>query len=250
MYFIVPIYIPHHTTPIIILTPSLTPYMYRGYIAVVNRSQKDIQDGLPIRQGLTKELAFFQSHNKYRQCISKCGTVNLSRALNQILMHHIRDCLPDIKSKITSQYLTYQFTIVQFSVDVYIYVVMRMIFSLQYDVYTLSWHCVWSCVHTNNIHYIFTIYSCTIPCSYTPIYTYTEMMVGVAASLEALGDAGDGLLALGPTLLKIISKFATNVATRCVQYSVSMVYRVCVVYSCSIWKVYIQCLAYNLQTIV
>ena len=42
------------------------------------------------------------------------------------------------------------------------------------------------------------------------------MMVGVAASLEALGDAGDGLLALGPTLLKIISKFATNVATRCV----------------------------------
>ena len=98
---------PHSTHHISDPSPLIHPLYYRGYIAVVNRSQKDIQDGLPIRQGLTKELAFFQSHNKYRTCISKCGTVNLSRALNQILMHHIRDCLPDIKSKITSEYCVY-----------------------------------------------------------------------------------------------------------------------------------------------
>ena len=69
---------------------------------MVNRSQKDINDDLPIRQGLLKEQKFFQSHPKYRDILAKCGTVNLARSLNQILMLHIRDCLPDIKSRIMS----------------------------------------------------------------------------------------------------------------------------------------------------
>jgi dynamin 1-like protein len=72
----------------------------RGYIAVVNRSQKDIQENVPIRQGLAKEQVFFQEHPKYRALLSKCGTSNMARTLNQILMMHIRDCLPEIKSKI------------------------------------------------------------------------------------------------------------------------------------------------------
>ena len=73
----------------------------KGYIAVVNRSQKDIQDGLPIRSGLKKETEYFQSHPKYRSYLSKCGTGNLTRTLNSILMHHIRDTLPDLKSKVS-----------------------------------------------------------------------------------------------------------------------------------------------------
>jgi len=72
----------------------------RGYIAVVNRSQKDIQDNLPIRKGLAKEMKFFQTHVKYRNYLSKCGTANMTRCLNQMLMHHIKECLPEIKSKI------------------------------------------------------------------------------------------------------------------------------------------------------
>ena len=75
-------------------------FIFRGYVAVVNRSQKDINDDLPIRQGLIKEQKFFQSHPKYRDILSKCGTTNLARSLNQILMLHIRDCLPDIKARI------------------------------------------------------------------------------------------------------------------------------------------------------
>jgi len=86
-----------------ILANRLIP-LKKGYIAVVNRSQQDIQDGLPIRQGLGRETGFFSSHPKYRTCLSKCGTANLARSLSQILMHHIRDCLPDIKSRITSKY--------------------------------------------------------------------------------------------------------------------------------------------------
>jgi dynamin 1-like protein len=84
-----------------ILANRVVP-LRRGYVAVVNRSQKDINDDLPIRQGLLKEQKFFQSHPKYRSMLSKCGTTNLARTLNQILMLHIRDCLPDIKSRIMS----------------------------------------------------------------------------------------------------------------------------------------------------
>lgn len=82
-----------------VLSNKVVP-LQRGYIAVVNRSQRDIQERLPIRKGLAKEQAYFQSHPKYRQALPQCGTVNLARTLNHILMHHIRDCLPEIKSKI------------------------------------------------------------------------------------------------------------------------------------------------------
>lgn len=67
---------------------------------MINRSQKDIAEGVPIRKGLAKEAGFFSAHPKYRTMITKCGTANLARSLNQILMLHIRDCLPEIKSKI------------------------------------------------------------------------------------------------------------------------------------------------------
>ena len=87
-----------NTSPLSFL--YLLTLLHSGYVAVVNRSQKDINDELPIRQGLLKEQKFFQSHPKYRDILSKCGTVNLARSLNQILMLHIRDCLPDIKSRI------------------------------------------------------------------------------------------------------------------------------------------------------
>lgn len=53
-----------------------------------------------INKGLAKESQYFQTHPKYRHYLSKCGTSNMSRCLNQMLMHHIRDCLPEIKSNI------------------------------------------------------------------------------------------------------------------------------------------------------
>ena len=76
----------------------------RGYIAVVNRGQKDILSELSIRDGLKKEERYFRKHPIYssdRALLSKCGTSHLSKALNIMLMHHIRDCLPDLKARIT-----------------------------------------------------------------------------------------------------------------------------------------------------
>jgi dynamin 1-like protein len=72
----------------------------RGYVAIINRSQQDIINKVTVRQGLAKEQQFFSSHPKYRGILNKCGTITMTTRLNQILMHHIRDCLPGIRSKI------------------------------------------------------------------------------------------------------------------------------------------------------
>jgi dynamin 1-like protein len=89
----------HGTDASEILNNRVIP-LRRGYIAVVNRSQKEIKDNRSIRDGLKKEYNYFQTHPRYRTMPSKCGTQNLARTLNQILHHHIRDTLPEIKSKI------------------------------------------------------------------------------------------------------------------------------------------------------
>ena len=77
----------------------------RGYIATVNRGQKDINEDLSIRVGLQKEEEFFRTHPVYsrdRNLHGKCGTRILAKTLNNILMHHIRDVLPDLKNRITT----------------------------------------------------------------------------------------------------------------------------------------------------
>lgn len=84
-----------------ILNNKVIP-LRKGYIAIINRSQKDIQENVSIRKGLTKEQTFFQTNPSYRAISSKCGTKNLSRTLNQILMAHIRECLPEIKATINN----------------------------------------------------------------------------------------------------------------------------------------------------
>mmetsp|Transcript_17925 Transcript_17925/g.36371 ORF Transcript_17925/g.36371 Transcript_17925/m.36371 type:complete len:776 (-) Transcript_17925:35-2362(-) len=73
----------------------------RGYVGVINRGQRDISQRKSITEGLRKEMEFFKSHPAYRSLQHRCGTTNLSKMLNSILMHHIRDCLPEIKNRIT-----------------------------------------------------------------------------------------------------------------------------------------------------
>jgi len=73
----------------------------RGYVGVINRGQRDITQKRSIREGLKKEMEFFKNHPSYRSLSHRCGTATLSKMLNSILMHHIRDCLPEIKNRIT-----------------------------------------------------------------------------------------------------------------------------------------------------
>eukprot|EP00978_Attheya_sp_CCMP212_P001582 scaffold3243_cov47-Attheya_sp.AAC.5 len=86
------------------LQNNLIP-LRRGYVGVVNRGQKDVASDLSIRDGLRREDSFFKTHPVYgrdRTLTSKCGTSNLARNLNTILMHHIRECLPELKNRITN----------------------------------------------------------------------------------------------------------------------------------------------------
>ncbi|KAL7538696.1 hypothetical protein ACHAWF_006185 [Thalassiosira exigua] len=75
----------------------------RGYVAVVNRGQRDVDADLSIRVGLRNEERFFRAHPVYsrdRSLAGKCGTSNLSCTLNSMLVHHIRECLPELKVRI------------------------------------------------------------------------------------------------------------------------------------------------------
>ncbi len=79
-----------------------------GYVPVVNRGQRDIDSKKKVSVALEAEKEFFSSHPSYRPKAQYCGTPYLARRLNTILMHHIRNTLPDIKSKIGSQLAKFQ----------------------------------------------------------------------------------------------------------------------------------------------
>ncbi|KAL2821822.1 vacuolar ATP synthase catalytic subunit A [Aspergillus cavernicola] len=78
-----------------------------GYVPVVNRGQRDIENKRPISYALEHEKNFFEGHKAYRNKASYCGTPYLARKLNLILMMHIKQTLPDIKSRISSSLQKY-----------------------------------------------------------------------------------------------------------------------------------------------
>lgn len=84
-----------------------------GYIPVVNRGQQDILSNKSIREALTNEKRFFESHSSYRHKANYCGTVYLAKRLNQILHNHIKNTLPDIKMRIDQNLKKYQVELAQ-----------------------------------------------------------------------------------------------------------------------------------------
>ncbi|XP_063393219.1 dynamin isoform X2 [Cydia fagiglandana] len=88
-----------------VLENKLLP-LRRGYIGVVNRSQKDIDGRKDIAAALAAERKFFLSHPSYRHIADRLGTPYLQRVLNQQLTNHIRDTLPGLRDKLQKQLLT------------------------------------------------------------------------------------------------------------------------------------------------
>ncbi|XP_065200561.1 dynamin-like [Planococcus citri] len=85
-----------------ILENKLLP-LRRGYIGVVNRSQKDIDGRKDIKAALQAEKQFFQTNPAYRHMADKLGTPHLQKVLNQQLTKHIRNTLPSLREKIQKQ---------------------------------------------------------------------------------------------------------------------------------------------------
>ncbi|RWS20391.1 dynamin-1-like protein isoform X4, partial [Leptotrombidium deliense] len=76
-----------------------------GIIGVVNRSQQDIINNKSIEDSIKDELLYLQ--RKYPSIASRNGSSHLTKTLNRLLMHHIRGCLPELKTRINV--MIYQF---------------------------------------------------------------------------------------------------------------------------------------------
>ncbi|KAF1996290.1 hypothetical protein P154DRAFT_525714 [Amniculicola lignicola CBS 123094] len=91
----------HGTNAMDILSGRVYP-LKLGFIGLVNRSQADIQTQKPLADALEAERDFFRHHPAYRNMAHRCGTQFLAKSLNQTLMSHIRERLPDIKARLNT----------------------------------------------------------------------------------------------------------------------------------------------------
>ncbi|XP_005179172.1 dynamin-1-like protein [Musca domestica] len=87
-----------------------------GIIGVINRSQQDIKDNKDIDEQLKDEAAFLQ--RKYPTLATRNGTPYLAKTLNRLLMHHIRDCLPDLKTRVNVMSSQFQSLLNSYGEDV------------------------------------------------------------------------------------------------------------------------------------
>lgn len=95
------------TDVIDILAGRIIPLRY-GYVPVINRGQKDITSNKSIKSALQFEKDFFENHPSYRAKSQYCGTPYLAKRLNNILLNHIRNTLPDIKARIDNTLKKYE----------------------------------------------------------------------------------------------------------------------------------------------
>ena len=72
----------------------------RGFVGVVNRSQKDIVDGKTVHAARDAERKFFEGHPRYRPLAHQMGSAYLAKKLNELLLSHIRTRLPDLQGKV------------------------------------------------------------------------------------------------------------------------------------------------------
>ena len=80
-------------------------YLKMGYVAVKNRSQQDINNGMRVLEALEVERKFFSGSSVYSSLPKGCcGTEILSSKLKEIFYDHISKFFPEIVSKINSQY--------------------------------------------------------------------------------------------------------------------------------------------------
>ena len=96
-----------------ILENKLLP-LRRGYVGVVNRSQKDIDGKKDIKAAMAAERKFFLSHPSYRNMADRLGSPYLQKVLNQQLTNHIRESLPSLRDRLQKQYLSLEKEVEQY----------------------------------------------------------------------------------------------------------------------------------------
>jgi replication fork clamp-binding protein CrfC len=72
----------------------------RGYVGVVNRSQKDIDENLDIKVAAELEMDFYENHPAYKHMSGRMGTKYLQKVLNKQLIEHIFKTLPSLRDRL------------------------------------------------------------------------------------------------------------------------------------------------------
>jgi len=88
------------TDAIEILQGKLYP-LKLGYFGVKCRSQKAIEERVPIREAIKLEQEFFSRHPVYAAHSSRMGVPYLTKSLNRILVAHIQNCIPGLSKQIS-----------------------------------------------------------------------------------------------------------------------------------------------------
>ena len=74
----------------------------RGFVPVVGRSQKEINEAMPVDKALARERLFFERHPCYRAFAARCGTLHLTRLLSSMLFAAVKAWAPTVRSEISS----------------------------------------------------------------------------------------------------------------------------------------------------
>lgn len=72
----------------------------RGYVGVINRSQKDIDEKQEMKVASEVEQEFFENHAAYKHMAKRMGTDYLQKILNRQLTEHILKTLPALRDKL------------------------------------------------------------------------------------------------------------------------------------------------------
>jgi dynamin 1-like protein len=54
------------------------------------------------RVSLAAEKSYFLNHPQYRKIAQRCGTQYLASSLSKLLLHHIHESLPELRTKMTN----------------------------------------------------------------------------------------------------------------------------------------------------
>ncbi|KFM63947.1 Dynamin-1, partial [Stegodyphus mimosarum] len=84
-----------------------TVYLKRGYVGVLNRGQKEIDEGKDFAFILEKERKFFAEEECYKHMAHRMGTPYLQRLLQKTLRAHIKACLPDVRHDLSKKLSLY-----------------------------------------------------------------------------------------------------------------------------------------------
>ncbi|KAJ6227859.1 dynamin related protein [Anaeramoeba flamelloides] len=71
----------------------------KGFIPVINRSQKELKRGITYQQLIKKEKHFFQNHPSYCDISDKCGNEYLIKTISKLLAEKIQKSIPTLKNE-------------------------------------------------------------------------------------------------------------------------------------------------------